>query len=267
MRQPILGGTPAYFAYERTRSTYVQRARADVFKTPSILARLQQWFGPYPFPVAGAIVSEPQYATAFESQTRPTFTAPFWKRHPHNIFVVVHELAHQWFGDDVGMSRWRHIWLAEGFATYAEWLWSGAHGNGTAEQLFEANYQLYPKGDVFWTEPVASPFYPLPLVAYERGGMTLQALRNRVGSATFFDILQAWTRIHRFQSEPTLSFEVLAERLSGQDLGAFFKVWLHSAHRPAPIPRNGFPRGFHSAATAPPSFTEIHRTTADLAGR
>jgi aminopeptidase N len=270
VHRSILGGTPAWFAYEDTGSIYVQRARRDVSQLPTILARLQQWFGPYPFPVAGAIVSQTQYGTAFESQTRPTFTALYWKNHSRNIWAVVHESAHQWFGDDVGISRWRHIWLAEGFATYTEWLWSGAHGRGKAEQLFEANYQQYPKGDRFWRDRVVHPELVLGPSAYERGAMTLQALRNRVGSREFFSILRAWSRIHGDQSVPTHAFESLAERLCGQDLSAFFRVWLNSAHRPAPLPRNGFPRhGGRSLAAghvgAPPSFAAIRRTDHELA--
>jgi aminopeptidase N len=270
VQERILGGTPAYFAYEHTGSIYVQRARRDVSQAPAILARLQHWFGAYPFPVAGAIVSQTPYGTAFESQTRPTYTALYWKNHSRNIWAVVHELSHQWYGDDVGMSRWRHIWLAEGFATYAEWLWSGAHGRGSAEQLFEGDYQLYPRGDRFWRDPVIHPDFALANPAYERGAMTLQALRNKVGTPTFFAILHAWTRLHRDQAVPTAAFEALAERLSGQDLGRFFEVWLESAHRPAPTPRNGFPKGFADRLVAgtvavPSSLADIARTDRELA--
>lgn len=210
---------------------------------PEILAFLEQRFGEYPFGTGGALVTRARYGTAFEAQTRPIFTALYWKYHPSNVWAVVHETAHQWFGDDVTASRWRHIWLAEGFATYAEWLWSGAHGNGTAQRLFNTTYHQYGKNDPFWKVAVVRPNYVLGKEVYERGGMTLQALRNVVGAPTFFAILRAWSTAYGGQSATTAQFGAVASRISGMDLSRFFRVWLHATHRPAPIHRNGFPRG------------------------
>lgn len=270
VRSALRAGTPTFSAYERTGSSYVERARRDVSRLPEILDALGRWWGPYPFDVAGGIVSQTPYGTAFESQTRPTFTALYWRYHPRNVWAVVHEAAHQWFGDSVTMSRWRYIWLAEGFATYTEWAWSQAHGNGTTEELFEANYQLYPKDDPFWRQAVTHPSGPLDNQAYERGAMTLQALRNKVGGADFFAIMRAWSRLHRDGNGSSGAFATLASRLSGQDLSGFFRVWLDSKHRPAPIRRNGFPEDFASAAAGPAgavpaSFAAIRRTDASLA--
>ena len=64
--------------------------------------------------------------------------------------VVVHELAHQWFGDDVALARWQDIWLNEGFATYAEWLWAEHEGQGTPQEIFRATYAEIPADDPFW---------------------------------------------------------------------------------------------------------------------
>lgn len=269
VRGTLADGTPTYFAYEHPGSAYVDRARRDVSRLPEIIGVLQRWWGPYPFDVAGAIVSQTPYGTAFESQTRPTFTALCWRYHPRNEWAIVHEAAHQWFGDDVTMSRWRHIWLAEGFATYTEWAWSQAHGNGSAQQLFAANYQLYPKGDPFGKESVTHPEAPLDNQAYGRGAMTLQALRNRVGSPAFFTIMRSWARLHRHGSADSADFAELATRSSGQDLTGFFDVWLRSEHRPAPTRRNGFPKEDVAALSAgqvavPASFAEIARTDAAL---
>jgi aminopeptidase N len=218
VRGPILGGTPSYMAYERTGTVYMQRARRDVSRIPEILGVLQKWWGPYPFEVAGAIVPQTQYGTAFETQTRPTYTALYWKLHPRNVWAVVHEAAHQWYGDNVTMTRWRHVWLAEGFATYTEWQWSQTHGHGSAQQLFNANYQQYAKNDPFWKEPVIHPKYALDAQPYERGAMTLQALRNRVGRSDFFTIMRSWTHDYRHANGDSADFAHLAARISGQHL-------------------------------------------------
>jgi Peptidase family M1 domain len=63
--------------------------------------------------------------------------------------VVVHENAHQWYGDSVSVAEWKHIWLNEGFATYAEWLWSEHEGLGTTQEVFDFFYNLFPEGDPF----------------------------------------------------------------------------------------------------------------------
>ena len=72
-------------------------------------------------------------------------------------YVVVHELAHQWFGDDVALRRWSDMWLNEGFATYYEYLWDGAHGGLTPHQLYEGTLAGVPADDPLWSVKVADP--------------------------------------------------------------------------------------------------------------
>ena len=67
---------------------------------------------------------------------------------------------------------------------------------------------------------------------YDRGAMTLQALRRKVGDVTFFSILRTWYAEHRDGNVTTADFTSLAERISGQDLDHFFEVWLYEEGRP-----------------------------------
>ena len=98
---------------------------------------LESQFGPYPVRVGGAIVPDSRkLAFALETQTRPVYSRYFFPF--GGDFVIVHELAHQWFGDLVAVDRWQHVWLNEGFATYAEWLWDEHEGFATPQEILES---------------------------------------------------------------------------------------------------------------------------------
>src|SRR5439155_9641344 len=176
-------------------------------------------FGPYPFDASGGIVDNVPLGFALENQTRPTYSPLFFSDPGSGDSVVVHELAHQWFGDDLAVARWQHIWLNEGFATYAEWLWSEHEGFETPQELFDI-YCGIPAGDPFWLVLVGDPgpdhLFDFPI--YARGAMTLQRLRVAVGDDDFFQILQRWAGEHSGGNVTTGEFETLAEEVSGQDL-------------------------------------------------
>ena len=86
---------------------------------------LSSAFGKYPFRTVGAIIDDQDdLFFALETQTRPVYSKYFWPDGGDS--VLAHELAHQWYGDDVALKQWQDIWLNEGWATYAEWIW-GEH--------------------------------------------------------------------------------------------------------------------------------------------
>ena len=65
----------------------------------------------------------PDLFFALEVQTRSIYPGSSFTDPVEGDLSVVHENAHQWFGDSVALAEWKHMWLNEGFATYAEWLW------------------------------------------------------------------------------------------------------------------------------------------------
>jgi aminopeptidase N len=203
-------------------------AAAQFAKEPAVVAYLSTLFGPYPFTESGGLaVDVPDLGFALENQTRPIYPgAP-------DESTLVHELAHQWYGDDVSLSRWQDIWLNEGFATYAEWMWSEHVGGDTAQQLFDQQYALS-AGSSFWTGVVADPG-PAGIFdsyTYNRGAMTLHQLRLAVGDAAFLAILQGWASGHADGNGTTEEFIAYAEQVSGQDLGDLFTAWLYTPSKP-----------------------------------
>ena len=200
---------------------------------PEIVSFFSNLYGPYPFRSSGGIIDwAPDVGYALESQTRPNYD-----RIP-SATTVVHELAHQWFGDAVTLAYWPDIWLNEGFATFSEWIYDEMHGGTPASESFDELYAV-PEDDPFFEElwfpaPAAlqdpSQLFHTPV--YDRGAMTLQALREKVGDQTFFRILRTWFARNKYGSVTTADFIATAERISGQDLDHFFKVWLFEEGRP-----------------------------------
>jgi aminopeptidase N len=148
--------------------------------------------------------------------------------------VVVHELAHQWYGDDVAVGRWQDIWLNEGFATYAEWLWEEHLGHATPAEIFRATYESIPADDPFWQVVVADPGIEdlFGDSQYVRGATTLQAVRERVGDDAFFAILRGWAATKSGGNGSTPEFIAFAEQVSGRQLDDLFDAWLFTAGRP-----------------------------------
>ena len=191
-------------------------------RQPEILTFLSDQFGPYPFTSAGGIVDdEDDIQFALETQTRPIYSKWFFDGAPASgDSVVVHELAHQWFGDSLTVRRWKHIWLNEGFATYAEWLWSEHEGLGTAQDSFDFYYQFLGEAELCsWDVVVADPgrHHLLDDPVYYRGAMTLHQLRLKVGDEAFFTILQTWTDQRQGGLVSTHQFLRLAESISWEE--------------------------------------------------
>ena len=213
----------------------IAESRATLRREPEIISFLQSQFGPYPFDSAGAIITDSRkLGFALETQTRPIYP-------PHafpgaGIYYVVHELAHQWFGDLVSVNQWKDIWLNEGFATYAEWLWTEHRGSDTTQETFHSDFSRIPRESPFWHVVIGDPGVKdlFDDAVYERGAMTLQALRNEIGTTNFFDVLHRWVQDHAFATGSTDDFIALAEQISGEQLDDLFQTWLFDPRKPPP---------------------------------
>jgi aminopeptidase N len=185
-----------------------------------ILEFLATVFGPYPFEAAGAVISSEPAAGALECQTLPVYGRGC------DVEIILHELAHQWFGDSVSVDLWRDLWLNEAFASYAEWLWlENTSGVDAYDEKARHTYLQLRRSKT------GAPFDPGVAQAfsgrvYERGPFVLHGLRREVGDEVFFDLLTSWVETRRNGNASTADFVAHASRCAGRDLTPFFDAWL-----------------------------------------
>lgn len=206
-----------------------REAATRIHRTTIAAVRWQsRVFGPYPFATTGGIVEDPRLDYALETQERPVY-AGFA---PDTAFIV-HELAHQWFGDSVSLKKWSDIWLNEGLATYAEWLWRERTDEKAAQKIFES-YSREPADSPVFNPPPGAPGRREMFAqsVYVRGAMGLHALRRRVGDKSFFRLLRTWPSVHRHGNATTREFIALAERISRKQLDGLFRAWLYTKGKP-----------------------------------
>ena len=236
VRQGWDRGLPWLVAVSRkySRSTRARLLRL-MRRTPAIVHWLQGELGPYPFSTTGGLTTHLRPGFALENQTRPTYDGSV------SATTVVHELAHQWFGDSVSVQNWRDVWLNEGAATFMEARYDETHGGLSAQSWMLDTYNDYGDDSWFWDLDIADPGPDrlFDWAVYQRGGMALQALRHRIGNDSFWRLLHQWLRDNRGGNGSTEAFVALAEQVSGQDLGGFFEAWLRDAARPARTAANG----------------------------
>ncbi|CAM5517925.1 peptidase [Streptomyces spiroverticillatus] len=222
------GGTPIYVAIDPVLKN---SSSVDVYGvTAEVTDYWSELFGKYPFEETGAIVDDmPQAGFSLETQTKPVYSAI------RSESTIAHELAHQWFGDSVSVEEWQNIWLNEGFATYSQWLWEEHKGRGNAHDLMRASYNARPAESAFWQTVVGDPQRDTMFASavYNRGAMTLQVLREKIGDKAFFKLLRTWVSDYKYANAETSEFIKYAERISGQQLDGLFNTWLYTKGKPA----------------------------------
>lgn len=203
----------------------------DFAKTRAMIDYFAGVFGPYPFDAYGAVVLRDELGYALENQTMSIFGADMLGTDIEAERTVAHELAHQWYGNSVGIRRWADLWLNEGFATYAEYLWN-AHVDPEFNVNTEmANLRASDERDLTRPHDPGADGLFTPAI-YERGALVLHALRLTIGDAKFFELVQAWASKYRYSTATTAEFVALTNEITGRDLTAFFHSWLDTDHVP-----------------------------------
>jgi aminopeptidase N len=207
-------------------------ARAALADQDAMMTLFTDLFGPYPFDAYTVVVTDDSLEIPIEAQGMSMFGANHMTRDWPNQRLIAHELAHQWFGNSLTLATWRDIWLHEGFACYAEWLWSEAASAHTAdEQAATWHHRLHHQPqDLVLGDP--TPAHLFDDRVYKRGALTLHALRRVVGDEVFFRTLRSWTAEYHHGTVTTEGFIKLAEATSGRGLSGLFREWLWEERLP-----------------------------------
>ena len=207
---------------------------SPMLRLPAMLDALEGWFGPYPFHSYRVVVVDEPLEIPLEAQAMASFGTNHLADDWDNERLVVHELAHQWFGNTVTAALLKDIWLHEGFACYTEWLWSEERGLGSADDRASRHWRVLP------TQGQATPLSDPGMDAmfddwvYKRGALTLHALRAAVGDAAFFGLCRSW--VGGGAVVTTEGFVEHVHRSTGTDQSALFAGWLDAVPLP-PCPR------------------------------
>lgn len=221
-RSRLADGTPVVSAYGPTPG----HARQNEAKLPEILTVLAKKWGPYPAPEAGGIFIDANIGFSLETFTRPSYTEGV------PVATIVHENAHQWWGDNVSVEHWKDVCLNECFASYSTWLWDEHNGAN-----LDARYR---QGVADYPGMFKSPLYDMGAGhefdyngVYFKGVFFLHALRNKIGDDAFFAALRG---IQRDKAGANLSMVGLRNQLeqrTGVDLTSFWRQWVFGTSRPS----------------------------------
>ena len=203
---------------------------------PIAIDVFNELYGEYPFAKYGNAVAAITNFAAMEHQTMTTIGSSYVNTSQTGEMVIVHELAHSWFGNSLTALTWKDVWLSEGFATYSEALFrEQVYGFSESRDYIGQRFHNYYKnfassyGYRRIYDPVYNEyFYPM---VYQKAASVLNMLRLKIGHENYFNLIQTWFGLgHR--NVVTAEFIELAEEVSGYDLDQFFNQWIFGTGYP-----------------------------------
>lgn len=222
-RSKLPDGIPVVSAY----APGMRSKRSVEAKLPDVVAFMNRKFGRYPQVAAGGIYLNETIPFALETQGRPTYAA--WAEEG----VLVHEYAHQWFGNSVSVESWSDMCLNECFASYAQWLWIEDQRDADIDEHYRAVVDQVRTMDVIWSPKLhemgsGNEFDGV----YSKGLLALHALRRKIGEPAFDSVLRDWPAAHRHANASWPEFERFVAQRTEVDLDEFFDIWFRGKRIP-----------------------------------
>lgn len=210
-------------------------ASGHLAETPRHLAVLSGLFGAYPFADTKYGIVASHFQGGMEHPTMTSIGSSLLADPTRDLTdLLVHELAHQWWGDEVTMRTWDDIWLNEGFATYAEVLYRERADGVPPGLLLAAEYDDGRYSGALAPRVAADASNPFRFggAVYLKGAWALHMLRRLVGDEPFFASLAIYRRRHALGNATRGELRQAFEEVSGRDLKGFFDQWVETPYRP-----------------------------------
>ncbi|WP_436526893.1 M1 family metallopeptidase [Actinoplanes sp. HUAS TT8] len=205
-------------------------------KSPQLLTWLEERLGKYPFETGGALLNGS--VSAMETQQMLSIGRSLVGKGTKDDLsyveeTLVHEYAHQWFGDTVTPSTWTDLWLNEGFAQYLQYLYEQKlykFGDAELETFLrkrdaELRKSVGPPG-----KPKAANFAESNV--YVCGAAMLKELNDALGDKKFFALMTAWVAEHKDTNQDRAAFIAFVNQNTGKDFSKLINTWLDSKTTP-----------------------------------
>ncbi|ONM50385.1 M1 family metallopeptidase [Nocardia donostiensis] len=224
LEQHRADGTPLLSAF----APGVERHRELERRLPEILDFTESLYGPYPFETSGGIYIDTELPFSLETQTRPIY-APWTE-----LQTVVHEIAHQWWGDSVSVYSWADICLNECFASYtADYLWPERMEGADVDAQYRETIRKWRDEPRFWEIPLENPGAGQEFTSvYYRGPLFLHALRKQLGDDVFFAALREFVTANAYGNASMPQLRTFIQSKTTEDLTGFFDAWLNRTTPP-----------------------------------
>ncbi|MEE9441393.1 MAG: M1 family aminopeptidase [candidate division Zixibacteria bacterium] len=195
---------------------------------PNALAIFEDFFGEYPYRNEKYGCSHFDWGGAMEHQTNTSTQASQWA---YSDNIITHELAHQWWGDEITCSDWHHIWINEGFASYSEALY---HEVVYGKEYYHTymDYMEFKGSGSIYIQDTVNIWSIFGRIVYDKGAWVLHMLRHIVGEELFFQSLNNYRQQYKWGSASTEDFQAVVETTCGIDLDYFFEQWIYGIYFP-----------------------------------
>ena len=206
---------------------YIYDQVKDVYaKEKEMLAFYEDYFGPYPFPLEKHGHAEVDQPYSMEFQTLTSFGVSRLLEDEPEI-LIAHEMAHAWLGSSVSFESYHHIWIVEGFATYATAMWYEFKESEETLKLIMKMFEYYGTGTPYIEDPETQDIFDSNLT-YSKPAWVYHMLRHMVGDQIFSDIIKEITTEPScaYGSITTDEFREICERVSGLNLEKFIQQWV-----------------------------------------
>lgn len=222
-RSTLPDGTPVVDAY----APGTEDKRSVEAELPLIMRILTRKFGPYPQTAAGGIFLNASIPYALEIQGRPVY--PQWATNQ----VLVHEYAHQWFGNSVSVDSWSDMCLNECLASYAQWLWAEATLDADLDEDYREIIEVLGDAKFIWSPKLTEMGRGNEFKGvYSKGILAMHALRRKIGDPAFDAVLKEWPARHRNGNASWREFERFVDARTDVALDAFLDAWFRGEGRP-----------------------------------